>query len=283
MRKSIFNLWAEFRAFAFKGNMIDLAVAVVIGAAFSGVIDSLVKDIIMPTISYATTGVKEFKNVAADAAVKATTAVGIGTQPATQPATLPATAAASAIPATGPTTPEAVAVARAGAATQPATGPADPEKPRSADQVADSMIAAAAGGKSKEWQEMTSAFATALAADRKAADEKAAADKVIADKKAADDKPGDFSWTVGRINVGTFLAAILNFMIIAGAVFVIIVKLLGGVMKRAGGTPKPGEPTTKECPECLSVIPIKARRCANCTAVLVPPASSSSSSAAPSA
>ena len=44
--------------------MIDLAVAVVIGAAFSGVINSLVKDIIMPTISYAVTGVKEAKNVA---------------------------------------------------------------------------------------------------------------------------------------------------------------------------------------------------------------------------
>jgi large-conductance mechanosensitive channel len=269
MRKSLSNLWAEFRAFAFKGNMIDLAVAVVIGAAFSGVIDSLVKDVIMPTISYATTAVKDAKNAAADVAAKATPAVGITTQPATEPAA--SSTVPSAVPATGPATPEAVAVARAAAATQPATGPADPEKPRSADQVADSMIAAAAGGKSKEWQEMTSAFATALAADRKAADEKAAADKAVADKKAADEKTVDFSWKVGRINIGNFLAAILNFMIIAAAVFIIIVKLLGGVMKRAGGgTPKPGEPTTKECPECLSVIAIKARRCPSCTAVLVP-------------
>ena len=49
------SLWQEFKAFAFKGNMIDLAVAVVIGAAFGAVINSLVKDIIMPSITYVTT------------------------------------------------------------------------------------------------------------------------------------------------------------------------------------------------------------------------------------
>ncbi|MCC7325811.1 MAG: large conductance mechanosensitive channel protein MscL [Burkholderiales bacterium] len=40
----------EFRAFAVKGNVIDLAVAVIIGAAFGRIVDSLVKDIIMPVI-----------------------------------------------------------------------------------------------------------------------------------------------------------------------------------------------------------------------------------------
>jgi large conductance mechanosensitive channel len=40
----------EFRAFALKGNVIDLAVAVIIGAAFGKIVDSLVKDIIMPVI-----------------------------------------------------------------------------------------------------------------------------------------------------------------------------------------------------------------------------------------
>src|SRR4026207_1026229 len=46
------RLWQEFRNFAFKGNMIDLAVAVVIGTAFGKVVESLVKHIIMPILSY---------------------------------------------------------------------------------------------------------------------------------------------------------------------------------------------------------------------------------------
>src|SRR3954469_20285038 len=48
--------WSEFKNFAFKGNMIDLAVAVVLGAAFAKVIDSIVKQIIMPLISYVDPG-----------------------------------------------------------------------------------------------------------------------------------------------------------------------------------------------------------------------------------
>src|SRR5437764_1757103 len=46
-----FSLLDEFKAFAFKGNVIDLAVGVIIGAAFGKIIDSLVKHIIMPLVS----------------------------------------------------------------------------------------------------------------------------------------------------------------------------------------------------------------------------------------
>ena len=42
----------EFRAFAMKGNVIDMAVGIVIGAAFGKIIDSLVKDIIMPPLGW---------------------------------------------------------------------------------------------------------------------------------------------------------------------------------------------------------------------------------------
>jgi large conductance mechanosensitive channel len=45
------NVWKEFKEFAIKGNAIDLAVGVIIGAAFSSIINSLVKDVIMPPIS----------------------------------------------------------------------------------------------------------------------------------------------------------------------------------------------------------------------------------------
>src|SRR4051794_28769595 len=52
MKVSIKQSLTEFKEFAFKGNMIDLAIAVVLGAAFKTVIDSVVNDIIMPIISY---------------------------------------------------------------------------------------------------------------------------------------------------------------------------------------------------------------------------------------
>jgi large conductance mechanosensitive channel len=48
------NLFNEFKAFALKGNVIDLAVAVVIGTAFTAVVNSIVKNVIMPLISYVT-------------------------------------------------------------------------------------------------------------------------------------------------------------------------------------------------------------------------------------
>jgi large conductance mechanosensitive channel len=49
--KRAFSLVDEFKAFAFKGNVIDLAVGVIIGAAFGKIVDSLVKQIIMPLVS----------------------------------------------------------------------------------------------------------------------------------------------------------------------------------------------------------------------------------------
>ncbi len=131
------NLWTEFRAFALKGNLIDLAVAVVIGVAFSAVIGSLVKDIIMPVLSYV----------------------------------MPANASYT-------------------------------------------------------------------------------------------------QWTVGTtekpIYIGRFLGELINFLIIAFAVFIVVVKLLGSAMKRLAPPPVAEAPKTKECPLCLSTIPLGARRCAHC-------------------
>jgi large conductance mechanosensitive channel len=49
--KQVFSLVEEFKTFAFKGNVVDLAVGVIIGAAFGKIIDSLVKHVIMPLIS----------------------------------------------------------------------------------------------------------------------------------------------------------------------------------------------------------------------------------------
>lgn len=49
-------IWSEFKAFAFKGNVIDLAVGVIIGAAFGKIVDSLVKHIIMPLVNLVVPG-----------------------------------------------------------------------------------------------------------------------------------------------------------------------------------------------------------------------------------
>jgi large conductance mechanosensitive channel len=200
-RPSLAALWQEFKAFAFKGNMIDLAVAVVIGAAFSGVINSLVKDVIMPTVTYAVTTTTRVATTAGnaikDTAELGASKVGIGTKPAeTQPAeTQPVAAAAPAPPPA--------------AAAQPAKSADDTQK-----------------------------------------------------------RPVDLQWTIGPVKIGNFIGELINFVLIALAVFLVIVKLLGSVMKRVGGTPPPEGPTTKECPYCLSIIPIKARKCSQCTADL---------------
>ena len=52
----------EFKEFAVKGNMIDLAVAVIIGGAFGKIVDSLVKDVVMPVVGLALGGV-DFRNL----------------------------------------------------------------------------------------------------------------------------------------------------------------------------------------------------------------------------
>src|SRR5688572_4458526 len=109
------RLFFEFKEFALKGNMIDLAVAVVIGTAFGAVVNSLVKDIIMPIISLLIPG------------------------------------------------------------------------------------------------------------------------------------KGDYTaWQIGPIRVGAFLGEVLNFLVIALAVFIVIVKVMGYLMKRVAPAPPPADPVTKE-------------------------------------
>lgn len=129
--------WQEFKSFAFKGNLIELAVAVVIGTAFTKVINSLVTNVVMPLLSYVT--------------------------------------------------------------------------PRT-----------------------------------------------------------DYSqWKAGNVLIGLFLNDVIQFLIVALAIFIVIQKIVGSMIRKAGPPPAASEPTTKECPMCLSVIPIKARKCGHCTSELV--------------
>jgi large conductance mechanosensitive channel len=67
------------------------------------------------------------------------------------------------------------------------------------------------------------------------------------------------------INIGVFFNQVISFLIVAFAVFLLIKGI--NKLKREEEAP-PAEPTTKECPHCLSSIPIKATRCAHCTSEL---------------
>jgi large conductance mechanosensitive channel len=137
----------EFREFIMRGNVVDLAIAVIIGAAFGKIITSFVEDVLMPPIGLALGNV-DFSNLF--------------------------------INLSGKDYPSVAAAKAAGAAT---------------------------------------------------------------------------------LNYGMFLNHIINFLIIAFAIFLLI-KQINRMQKPAA------VPATKDCPQCLSAIPIKATRCAHCTANL---------------
>jgi large conductance mechanosensitive channel len=141
-------MYKEFKEFIMRGNVVDLAVAVVIGVAFGRIVTSFVEDILMPPIGLALGGV-DFSNLF--------------------------------INLSGKDYPSIAAAKAAGAAT---------------------------------------------------------------------------------LNYGVFINNILNFLIIAFAIFLLIRSI--SRMQR----PAPAAPTTKDCPYCLSAVPLKATKCAHCTAEL---------------
>ena len=65
--------------------------------------------------------------------------------------------------------------------------------------------------------------------------------------------------------VGDFVNSVVSFVIIAAAVYFVVVLPMNALMARVHREEKPVQPSTKKCPECLSEIPIEARRCAHCT------------------
>lgn len=65
------------------------------------------------------------------------------------------------------------------------------------------------------------------------------------------------------VNYGVFLQTVLDFIIIAFVIFMIVKRV-----NRLKTPAAPGAPTTKNCPLCLSTIPIKATKCAHCTSAV---------------
>jgi len=142
----------EFKKFAMRGNVVDMAVGIIIGAAFGKIVSSLVKDVIMPPIGLLMGNV-DFTNLFIDLSGKSY---------------------------------ESLAAAQeAGAAT---------------------------------------------------------------------------------INYGVFINTVLDFIIVAFAIFMVI-KAMNKAKKKEEEAPA-AAPTTKSCPECLSDIPIAAKRCAHCTSAV---------------
>ncbi len=79
----------------------------------------------------------------------------------------------------------------------------------------------------------------------------------------------DFSALTFTINestfrYGDFINAVIAFVLIAAAVFFFVVVPVNALMVRARREP-PADPSTRKCPECMSEIPLDARRCAFCT------------------
>jgi large conductance mechanosensitive channel len=81
---------------------------------------------------------------------------------------------------------------------------------------------------------------------------------------------GRLAFTINgsRFAYGDFLNALLTFVIVAVVVFFLVIKPVNTLLERFRPEPKLDQ-ETRECPECLSDIPVEARRCAFCTSELV--------------
>jgi large conductance mechanosensitive channel len=148
-------MWKEFKEFILRGNVLDLAIGVIIGAAFGAIVTSLVNDVIMPPIGLLLGNV-DFANM--------------------------------------------YILLKEG----------DPVSPYAA--LADAQAAGAV-----------------------------------------------------TINYGLFINAVISFLIIALVIFLVVRSF--NRMRREE-EPAPAEPTTQQCPHCLSDIPVGATRCAYCTSQL---------------
>jgi large conductance mechanosensitive channel len=82
----------------------------------------------------------------------------------------------------------------------------------------------------------------------------------------------DWSPAIGRSHfaIGAFLNAVISFLIIALVIYFFIVGPVNALMDRFKPHQEPQTPTTRECPFCLSTIPLKATRCPYCTSQLLP-------------
>jgi large conductance mechanosensitive channel len=83
----------------------------------------------------------------------------------------------------------------------------------------------------------------------------------------------DFSAIAFEVNaskflIGDFINALISFILIAAAVYFFVILPMNALMARMRRGEAPPDPTSKECPECLSSIPIAAKRCSFCASLV---------------
>lgn len=84
---------------------------------------------------------------------------------------------------------------------------------------------------------------------------------------AGGEKFSTFTFTVNKVEfpVDEFINATISFILIAAAVYFLVVLPVNALVARMHRNDKAPDPTTRKCPECLSDIPIEAMRCSHCT------------------
>jgi len=73
-----------------------------------------------------------------------------------------------------------------------------------------------------------------------------------------------FTVNGSKFLIGDFVNAVVAFVLVAAAIYVFVVAPMNMVIARRRRGEAPPDPTTKKCPECLSEVPIAARRCSFC-------------------
>ncbi len=80
----------------------------------------------------------------------------------------------------------------------------------------------------------------------------------------------NFAWRNQTFHIGDLIGIVISFVLTAAVVYFFVVKPINTLEDRFKPKHEPEAPTTRECPFCLSTVPLKATRCAYCTAQLPP-------------
>jgi len=77
-----------------------------------------------------------------------------------------------------------------------------------------------------------------------------------------------FTVNGSEFKIGEFINAIISFVMIAATIYFLVIVPMNAIAARKRRGEAPPDPTTKKCPDCLSEVPIAAKRCAFCTSQL---------------
>lgn len=82
--------------------------------------------------------------------------------------------------------------------------------------------------------------------------------------KVPDFSAWSFTLNGSKFMIGSFINHLIAFLLVAAAVYFFVVLPMNMLMAKMKKSPAPADPTDKKCPECLSTIPVAAKRCAFC-------------------